>query len=66
MKQLQIVERVIKWPKQSTDLDVDSTDPQYIYSLFGKKKEVVEYFTDKYYFSVLGSDLIKIKFTSTS
>lgn len=46
-KQLQAVEKVIKWPKQSTDLNVASTDPQHTYSPFGKKKGVVEYFIGK-------------------
>lgn len=47
VKQLQSVEKAIKWLKESTDLEVDSTDPQYTYFLIGKKKGVVEYFTDK-------------------
>lgn len=47
VRQLQTVEKVIKRLKKSTDLDVDSTDPQNTYSLFGKKKGVVEYYTDK-------------------
>lgn len=41
VKQIQTVEKVIKLPKQRTDLDVDSTDSLYTYSLFGKKKGIL-------------------------
>lgn len=42
------LDQVINCPKQNTDLDVGNTHPEYTYSLFSKKKEVVERLADKY------------------